>query len=617
MILQRASEFGVSPNAVRQAIEDWVQHRADSTAYDRGLAAFYRQDFGLAVNEWENSVALKEADLAQTYVLLGTAELVQRNLSEAGSWIHKAFRLNPNDISTLIGMASLCALLPDQDQQEISEKTSFECRQDPTTYVDDALVQARLEMPRSFVGEAFFLLFRLALLGLVSDFDETAGESKLQEIAAQVRELAEESQAAGPAEEAILFVFLGDCLLAQDDYAGAQRAFDRASMLAKSSPLLRNVTAVMIELPLGDSYSDRDMVPKALETYNAALDSARRLESSDVSLARKFECKIHLRMADAYLHVPKSSTNEPAPKNDIELKGWYREMARGLFKHIDSQRQTAFRQECRFAIAIADRLQSAQQRIEARLVCGNSFLDLDQVNPARQYYAEAITLAKQTYPATWREFVNLNHWTNVVGVLSAGDELHKAVPIATAMWDLTRRMEYALDFPPPKNAHPSYVSAKSFTWLTIDSQLEQIAKLDPSPGIVQARNEALAIRCYDAVTKIISADPESPQKSQLEDFDRHLALSLCSSAVEANPTGPEGYILRGFVYFAQAKAILARASGPWTFLKMPPSTAAEMDFNRAATLPDRIDGMLKESTHEIAGRLLNEIRLYYLGEAPL
>ena len=72
---------------------------------------------------------------------------------------------------------------------------------------------------------------------------------------------------------------------------------------------------------------------------------------------------------------------------------------------------------------------------------------------------------------------------------------------------------------------------------------------------VESRNEALAIRCYDAVTDMISVDPQHPQRSEIEDFERGFARPECSLAIEANPTEPEAYILRGFVCLAQANAV--------------------------------------------------------------
>ena len=42
---------GMPPIAVREAVEDWVNHRAGPTAHDRGLAAFYKQDFAGAARE--------------------------------------------------------------------------------------------------------------------------------------------------------------------------------------------------------------------------------------------------------------------------------------------------------------------------------------------------------------------------------------------------------------------------------------------------------------------------------------------------------------------------------------------------------------------------------------
>ena len=247
------------------------------------------------------------------------------------------------------------------------------------------------------------------------------------------------------------------------------------------------------------------------------------------------------------------------------------------------------------------------QSIKARLLCGDSFLDLDQVEPATQYYEQAIALAKQMYPETWRGIVELTHWANVVGVLSAGEQYQKAVPIAAAVWGLNKKMEFPLDFPPPKNPYPNHVSSRSATWMDLTSQLETLAKGDGSPGIAESRREALTLRCYDAVTNMVSVDPKHPQRIEMENSYRVFAYGTCSYAIEANPADPEPYILRGFMYLAQAR-VSAGASGMWSPTRIQALQDAEADLRRGATLPERTDEMFKGSTRSLAAQLLNEVR---------
>lgn len=160
LILQKASSLGLTPADIRQAVDDWVQHRAGSNAYDRGLAAFYKQNLALAITEWETAVTLRETDLAETYTLLCYTELLQKNYSRAGDWIYKARSLEPGGFAVLLGMAYVCALLPDQDEQESREKASVGCHNEPVKYFDDALSQLRLTQPRSYASEAFLLVQR-------------------------------------------------------------------------------------------------------------------------------------------------------------------------------------------------------------------------------------------------------------------------------------------------------------------------------------------------------------------------------------------------------------------------------------------------------------------------
>src|ERR1035438_10050121 len=92
-----------------------------------------------------------------------------------------------------------------------------------------------------------------------------------------------------------------------------------------------------------------------------------------------------------------------------------------LFKQVDQQRGGAFREQCALAVAVADGAALRQhQSINARLLCANSYLDLDQVEPASRYYAEAIELAKRMYPDGWREVVKLTYWTNISGCTQFG-----------------------------------------------------------------------------------------------------------------------------------------------------------------------------------------------------
>jgi tetratricopeptide (TPR) repeat protein len=603
LVLQKAAELGLSPIAVRQAIEDWVEHKASTTAHDRGLAAFYRTNFAGAVHEWEASAALKEADLVETYLLLGSAELSQFNTRKAAVWIHKAFELKPTDPTALMEMGQVCALQPDNDEREHLEKNAVGCQHEPLKYFDDALAQLRLEVPRNYLIEALWLVERLALYGLLNNFDDDVAKSELDRLVSELKQLEVGARTEDPMEGAFTSIMLGLMLLAKDDYAEAEQAFERALSLAKDQ-VSRDAINLVIQVPLGESYVDRGLVASGMEAYTKALDSCSRL---DPGVARRYESEIHRLMAEASIHVP-AVGDEPAPKEG-ELKAWWAQKASRLFKQVDQQRGGAFREQCALAVAVADGAALRQhQSINARLLCANSYLDLDQVEPASRYYAEAIELAKRMYPDGWREVVKLTYWTNIVGVLNLGEQYQKAVPIAVAMWELNKKMEYPLDFPPLKNLHPNYVSFRSSMWFILASELESIAKVSHSPGLVESRNEALAIRCYDAVTNMISVDPHHPQKSELEDFERFFARSECSRALEANPTEPEAYILRGFVYLAQADAVSSGASQPWAFQATTASQEAKGDLERAATLPERVDRMLKGSTRDLAAQLLKEVR---------
>ncbi len=197
LILQKASSLGLTPVEIRRAVDDWVKHRAGSNAHDRGLAAFYKRNFALAITEWETSVTLRESDLAETYTLLCYTELLQKNYSRAGDWIHKALSLEPTDFTVLLGMAYVCALLPDQDEQESREKTSVGCHNEPVEYFDDALSQLRLTKPRSYASEAVLLVLRPFLHSFSTD---TGDESNLEfeSLVRQLRALAEEARDAEP-----------------------------------------------------------------------------------------------------------------------------------------------------------------------------------------------------------------------------------------------------------------------------------------------------------------------------------------------------------------------------------------------------------------------------------
>ena len=85
------------------------------------------------------------------------------------------------------------------------------------------------------------------------------------------------------------------------------------------------------------------------------------------------------------------------------------------------------------------------------------------------------------------------------------------------------------------------------------------------------------------------------------------ALSFTVSRFEANPFAPEGYILRGFVYHAEAEAVLSGTAQPWLFEKGAASEHAEADLRRAMKLSGRTDDLLKGSTRQLVERVLNEV----------
>ncbi len=397
---------------------------------------------------------------------------------------------------------------------------------------------------------------------------------------------------------------LGILQLANEDYSEAENAFGLALRLVKNNSPAQELIGVMVDVPLADSYVERNSLAKALELYNGALKSLNKIRTIE---ATRIESEVHQLIAEAYIHAQAVPADDPFPRNG-KTKAWYARRAGELFKHVEKERESAFREHCARAVAIADAVPTLYyQSVNARVLCANSFLGLDEVEPARKYYLEAIALAQQKYPATWREFINLNNWTNAVSTLNLAEEYEKAIPIAVSLWELNKRMELPLDFPPSKDAHPNYVSSKSVTWNELASQLKALAEVDHSPQILQDRNEALLLSCYDATTTMISVDPRHPQKFELEDFDRARARSECTAAIEANPVAPEGYILRGFVYRAEAEAVLSGAAQPWLFENGAASEHAEADLRRAMKLPERTDDLLKGSTHGLAEGVLNEV----------
>ena len=348
LVLQKAAQLGLSPSAVRQAIEDWVAHTADSTAHDRGLAAFYSGNFTGAVHEWEASAARNEADLGETYLLLGCAELSRFNFVKAVAWIHKAFGLKPTDPDVLVGMAEVCTLLPLYDGREPPEMNAVGCSDDPLKYFDDALAQLRLEAPRVYTIEAFLLVHRFVLYGLLNDPDDDEAQAELDRLMTELKQLEVAAHKQGPVDGALTSTVLGLMLMAKKDYAEAENAFERALNLAKDQAL-KDVVNFMIQRTLGVSYMERGMVSAAMAAYSIALASCRGL---DPAWRRGFESEIHRLMAEVYIHVP-AAADEPPPK-DGNFKPWWARRASRVFKQVNKQQESAFKRECALAVEIAD-----------------------------------------------------------------------------------------------------------------------------------------------------------------------------------------------------------------------------------------------------------------------
>jgi tetratricopeptide (TPR) repeat protein len=353
LVLQKASELGLSPSVVREGIENWIQHKAGTTAHDRGLAALYQGNSRVAIREWEASAALKEADLAETYTLLGDAELLQLNLLRAGSWFHKALMLKPTDSPTLFGMACVCAGLPRLDVILEAEKAAVGCQHEPEQYLDEAIIQLRLETPRSYMLEALLLIARAGLHDYLSHPGKDEGEREWTDLVAKLNELTKQARVAGPVEQALVLAMLGDLFLAGERYSEAEHQFDAALGLARQQPALFDEISLMIELPRANSYLARDMVARALGGYRRALTHCRKMELYDPGRAREFESEIHRLIAEAHIHVPAAATSELFPK-DSERKAWYARKAQELFKQVGAKRQDLFREECELAVAVAD-----------------------------------------------------------------------------------------------------------------------------------------------------------------------------------------------------------------------------------------------------------------------
>jgi tetratricopeptide (TPR) repeat protein len=154
---QVAAEVGLSVAALDSAIRTW---RPDS-AYQRGLAALYREDYPAATQSLEQALETREASLARAEAdvydaafFLGKALYAQKRYQEAASAYWRAWQLRPSDPTVMNNLA--VALL---------EKRELLGRDDPMS-PDTLLVQALLIAARPEARDHQFVATMLSNLAL-------------------------------------------------------------------------------------------------------------------------------------------------------------------------------------------------------------------------------------------------------------------------------------------------------------------------------------------------------------------------------------------------------------------------------------------------------------------